>query len=374
MSNIPLLRKTSSLVSLPNLRENIRMLREFVGPKVKVLLVVKADAYGHGIVQCSQAAQREGVDWLGVALVEEGMVVRQAGVTTPILVFGALNREGMEAAAQNDLTVPLPDVNSVQLAQAAAQLAGKPIDAHIKLDTGMNRIGARNKEELLALLAALKQAPLVHVTGVFTHFADADTPAREYTDFQLARFRELLPLLPEGLLVHAAATGAALFRPDAHFDMVRVGTGLYGYPPEGSPVAFKPCIRIAAEITFVKTLQAGESVSYGCIYTADRETRVATVAAGYGDGYPRALSNQGRVLVHGVSCPIIGRICMDQFMVDVSAVPDVRPGDEALLIGEQGGAFIGANELARKIDTVTYDILLAPGARIPKFYLSDEKE
>lgn len=374
MSHMPLLRKTSSVVSLPNLRENIRRLRDHVGPKVKVLLVVKADAYGHGIVPCSQAAQREGVDWLGVALVEEGMTVREGSVTTPILVFGALNWDGMEAAARYDLTVPLPDVNSVQLAQRAAEQAGKPINAHIKLDTGMNRIGARTKEELLAILDALKHAPMVQVTGVFTHFADADTPAREYTDFQLARFREMLKLLPEGLLIHAAATGAALFRPDAHFDMVRLGTGLYGYPPEGSPVAFKPCIRIAAEISFVKTIQAGESVSYGCIFTAERETRVATVAVGYGDGYPRALSNKGRVLVHGVSCPIIGRICMDQFLVDVSHVPGVKPGDEAVLIGEQDGAFIGANELARTIGTVTYDILLSPGARIPKSYISDEEE
>ena len=339
---------------------------------MKILLVVKADAYGHGIIPCSQAAQRAGADWLGVAIAEEGVAIRQGGVTMPVLVFGALNSDGMEAAAQHGLTVSLTDANSVRLAQRAAELAGKPVNAHIKLDTGMNRIGARNRDEVLAILAALEQSPLVRATGVFTHFANAETPVQEFTDVQMSRYRELLKLLPGGLLTHAAATGGLLFRPDAHFDMVRLGIGLYGYPPADSPVKFKPCMRVAAEITFVKTIQTGDNVSYSNTFTAEREMRVATVALGYGDGYHRTLSNKGYVLVHGKPCRVLGRVCMDQMMVDASAVPDVRPGDEAVLLGEQDGACIGADELASLAGTIPYDILLSWSARVPKFYLSDE--
>ncbi len=373
-SMMPILRRTSSLVFLNNLRYNIAALRRHVGPKVKVLLVVKADAYGHGIIPCSVAAQEEKVDWLGVALAEEGMVVRQAGITLPILVFGALNAEGMDCACEHDLTVPLPDARSVYLAQSAAKKHKKAVDAHIKLDTGMNRIGARTPQEVQDILDALAACPRVKLTGVFTHLANADGEDRAYTDMQLQRFQQLRAPLPQGLLVHMAASGGAMFRPDTHFDMVRVGTALYGYPPEGSPVAFKPCIRISAEITFVKHLQPGESVSYGCTYTANNPIKVATIAVGYGDGYPRALSNKGRVLIHGQSCPIIGRVCMDQFMVDATEVDNVQPGETAVLIGHQGEGFIGANELARTIGTVTYDILLAPGSRIPKRYTSKPEE
>jgi alanine racemase len=373
-SIMPILRRTSSLVFLQNLRYNIAALRRHVGPKVKVLLVVKADAYGHGIVPCSVAAQEEKVDWLGVALAEEGMQVRQAGVSLPILVFGALNAEGMDCACEHGLTIPLPDAHSVHLAQAVAEKYNKTIDAHIKLDTGMGRIGARTPEEVQSILQTLVACPRVKLKGVFTHLANADGEDRTYTDMQLKRFAELRAPLPQGLLVHMAASGGAMFRPDTHFGMVRVGTALYGYPPEGSPVAFKPCIRISAEITFVKHIEPGESVSYGCTFTASKSTKVATIAVGYGDGYPRALSNKGRVLIHGQSCPIIGRVCMDQFMVDASGVENVQPGETAVLIGRQGQAFIGADELARTIGTVTYDILLSPGSRIPKRYTYQPEE
>lgn len=332
------------------------------------MAVVKADAYGHGMVEVARAAQQEKVDWLGVAIAEEGVSLREQGIALPILVFGALNQRGMDAAAQHRLTVTLTSSASVQMAQIAAERTGTSIDAHLKLDTGMNRIGAKTEQEVLDVLEALGNAPEVQLSGAFTHLANADDADQRYTDHQLHRFRELTALLPEGLLLHAAATAAANLRADSHFGMVRLGIGLYGYPPPASKVQLLPSMRFEAEVTFIKDLAAGECVSYGCTFTAPVCMRVATLAVGYGDGYRRALSGKGQVLLHGHRCPILGRVCMDQCMVDVTDVPTVSPGDRAVLIGADGGDEITAAELADLLETIPYEVLLSPTERVPRTY------
>lgn len=371
---LPHLRKTRSEVSLAAIRGNIRLTKELIGRDVKLLLVVKADAYGHGAVEVSRLAEREGVDWLGVGIAEEGIALRQAGIRLPILVFSPLNQAGLEAAALYDLTVPLAGFRALAMAQKAAAQAGKPVHAHLKLDTGMNRVGIRDEEELNQLLEAAKDSPLVRIDGAFTHFADADNPDKAFTASQAERFTALCGLLPEGLLLHAAATSALIAHPDTRLNMVRLGIGAYGYPPVPTDLPFRPALRLIAEVSFVKTIEAGDRVGYGCSYRAERRMCLATLAVGYGDGYPRLLSNRGRVILRGQSCPIVGRICMDQVMVDVSALPDLEPGEEALLLGEREGQCIPATELAGLCGTISYEITLGFSARVPRYYLDAKEE
>ncbi|MHC1786282.1 MAG: alanine racemase [Christensenellales bacterium] len=368
------LRKTRLCLSLVSYRSNVRLMKSIIGPSVKLMAVVKADAYGHGMIPFAKAAVAAGADQLGVAIAEEGLLLREAGLVCPILVFGALNREGMAAAAEQGLTVPVFTVEGTRLAQEAAAIAGRMLDVHIKMDTGMGRIGLRTRQELEDVLREIKRSPQLRLCGAFMHFADAENEDQRFSDLQLARFHELLTLLPDGLLIHAAASAAMFRQPGARFGMVRAGIALFGYPPGGGQRGFKPCLSFLAEVTQVKEVEAGTHISYGCTYCAARKTRVATLAAGYGDGYPRALSNKGRVLIGGRSCPIIGRVCMDQFMVDVTEVPQVQAGDEAVLIGSQGDAFIGADELARLVDSISYDILLSPSARVPRVFLDEEED
>lgn len=339
-----------------------------------MMLVVKADAYGHGIIPVSRLAQLEGVDCLGVAIAEEGMTIREAGINLPVLIFGALNQAGMDAAAAHDLIVALTSAQSVEMAKLAAQRARKPIQVHLKLDTGMNRIGIRREDELLLTLDLLKAAPQVQLCGAFTHFADANNSSSRYTDEQIRRFQAFTKLLPQNITLHASATGGMVFKPVAGFNLVRIGIGVYGYAPKNSPISFEPSLMLAAEVSFVKTVQAGESVGYGCTFTAPKPMKIATLAIGYGDGYPRLMSNRGRVLIAGISCPITGLVCMDQMMVDASGVDSLSPGDEAVLIGSQGEQFIGADEVAELCGTIPYEVLLSITARVPKIYIDANEE
>lgn len=367
------LRRTRSLVDLSALRANIQAARAFLPSHVRLMAVVKADGYGHGLEAAGSAAQKAGADFLGVALAEEGIALRQAGITLPILCFGALNQAGLDASAQWGLTATVADAASARMAGSAALKADRVLDVHIKLETGMNRVGIATEEELRAALGVIEASPFLQLKGAYTHFADADSPQSAYTHLQGQRFLALAGLLPKGLTLHAGASGGALFYPEYHFDMVRMGIALYGYPPENSSVAFQPCLEMTAEVTFVKGIDAGESVGYGCSFTANRPMRVATIGVGYGDGYPRALSNRGRVLIHGVSCPVIGRVCMDQCMADVSALEGVIPGDEAVMIGRRGAESIGADELAELCGTIPYEVLLLPGRRVPRYYSQDKE-
>lgn len=355
-------------VSVANWRHNLGHVRRLLAPGVRLMAVVKADAYGHGLVPFGLAAQQEGADWLGVALAEEGRQLRQAGIHLPILVFGVLNQPGMDMAAAYRLTVTLADPGCVVRAQAAAEKARLPVEAHLKLDTGMNRIGARTRDEVDAVLSALRVAPLVKLTGVFTHLSDADGPDPTYTDGQLKAFDALCAPLPAGLIRHAAASSAVLTRQDSHYDMVRPGICLYGCPPVATQASLKPCLSFIGEVAFVKEVPQGSSIGYGRAHVTAKPTVVATIAAGYGDGYPRALSGKGWALIRGVSCPVLGRVCMDQLMVDASQVPGLQVGDDAVLLGSQGKGSITAQELAWHAGTITYEILLSPTPRVPRQY------
>lgn len=361
-------RGTCVRVDLEAIAHNARTLKKTVGDKVRMLAVVKANAYGHGLIPVAQTALANGASFLGVAVPEEGRQLRRAGIGAPILVLGNVSPDGAEISVSEGLTQTVCDPRGVELLQAACRKTGKIAEAHLKIDTGMNRIGARNENEVRAVLAALENAPYVKLTGAFTHFADADNPKDSFSRAQFDRFGRLTGLLPAGLLLHAAASDASLRFPWARLDMVREGIALYGCAEGYDDLKLKPAMRFETRVAYVKQIEEGDTVGYGRTYTAASAMRVATLPVGYGDGYPRSCSGKAYVLIHGTECPVLGRVCMDQIMVDVSRLDGVQTGDPAVLMGSQNNGFISASRLAAWAGTISYEILCAPHARVPVIY------
>ena len=349
----------------------MRLIRASLPEGTQLMAVVKADGYGHGMAQVARNAVAAGAEALAVALVDEGVALREAGLTVPILVLGASLPEELRMGARFGLTMTVCTPKAVRAAQEAAEAEGVEAQVHLKLDTGMNRIGARNEAEVQAVQAALRGCPRVRLTGAFTHFADADGEDMAFTRMQMERFKALSAPLPAGIVRHCANSAAAHRLPEAAFDMVRAGISLYGYPPVGTELPLKPCMRWTSVVTHVKEIAPGDAVSYGCTFTADRPLRVATVACGYGDGYHRAASGRAQVIIHGRRAPVIGRICMDQMMADVTGLPPVAPGDEVVLIGRDGTACITAEDVAGWAGTISYEVLLAATGRVPRVWTHD---
>lgn len=365
-------RGTYIQVDLAAIAENTAALKKAIAPTPHMMAVVKANGYGHGLVKVAQTAWQNGADWLGVAIPEEGETLRQAGITAPILVLGAVNQRGAEASVCFGLTQAVFDRERVRMLEDAAARQKKTVDVHLKCDTGMGRIGVRTEAECRAVLEEIERSPHVHLTGAFTHFADADGPDEAYSLAQIARFDALRALMPKDLIFHAAASAAGMRFPQARYQMVRQGIALYGCLDMPFGPALRPALSWHTEIVYVKTLPAGECVSYGCTFRAARETRVATLPVGYGDGYHRALSNKASVLVGGKRCPVLGRVCMDQIMVDVTDVPPeaCAVGAPVVLLGRQGDEEITADELASWAGTISYEMLLAATARVPMTYIT----
>ncbi len=363
-------RGTYIRVDLSAIAENARALRAAIGPTPHMLAVVKANAYGHGLVPVAKAALSSGADWLGVAIPEEGEALRQSGIQAPILVLGAVNEKGARASVRFGLTQAVFDRERVRYLERAASDLNEMARVHLKCDTGMGRIGVRTREELTGVLKEIERCPHVLLTGAFTHMADADGEEADYSLSQIRKFDEMRALLPEGIICHAAASAAAVRYPQARYQMVRQGISLYGCAPVPGTPPVRPALSWHTEIAYVKTVPAGACVSYGCTWQAERETRVATLPVGYGDGYHRALSGKAQVLIGGRRCPVIGRVCMDQIMADVTALPpeDCQIGAPVVLLGRQGQEEIPAEELAAWAGTISYEMLLAATARVPILY------
>ena len=332
--------------------------------------MVKSNGYGHGLAHAARAAVEGGATWLGVASTTEALEACAFGV--PVLVVGRADPGSEEALAGAGVHMTVFDFDGIAATAAAAAGAGLRASVHVKVDTGMGRLGVR-PDELKGLLDLLdEQAQHVEVAGVFTNFADSDAGDLDFTESQHARFVDAVAavrLVAPGARAHCSNSGALLRAPHMHHDLVRPGLALYGYPPATAPdvVALRPAMTALAPVTQVKTVPAGTSVGYGRTWTAPRETRVATVAAGYADGVLRALSNVGTVLVGGCRCPIVGRVSMDQLCVDVGGVEaTVRPGDDAVLFGAQGDAHLGADEVATAAGTIEREILTAVPDRVPR--------
>ncbi len=357
-------------IDLRVLRENVRWIRSALPDGTLLMAVVKADAYGHGIVRVARNALHAGADWLAVARTDEGAALRKAGIRAPILVLGAATRLEIEDGVQHDLTLAVADPKMISVISTCAAAHGKIGLIHLKLDTGMGRIGLRSREEVCTALAELKLAPNVRLTGVFTHFADADGCSEHYTRLQLSRFLELCELLPAGIIRHCANSAAIHRYPEAALDMVRAGISMYGYPAVRTDMPLKPVMDWRTAVTCVKPIQAGDKISYGCTFTAPKPMMLATVACGYGDGYHRSGSGKAHVIINGKRCPIVGRICMDQMMADVTGL-DTEAGDEVILLGESQGEKISAEELGAWSGTISYEVLLAATDRVYRRWIND---
>jgi len=357
-------------VDLDAIRHNIRSIRAAVDPRARVMAVVKADAYGHGIIPVAKAALESGAAWLAVAIPEEGELLRQAGIEAPILVLGPVTPQACSGLVRNRLTAAVCHRDMIGWLAQACDEADLDAQVHLKVDTGMSRIGVRDASERDSILEVLKKYPRVHLTGAFTHFADADGETEAFTQQQFERFLALT----DGLdVMRHCANSAALDRfPHMALDMVRAGISLYGCPPYPTALSLKPAMKWVTAVSYVKTVNPGDTISYGRTFTADKPMQVATLPVGYGDGYHRAVSGHGGyVLIQGQPAPILGRVCMDQMMVDVTHLEDVKTGDEAVLLGRQGERVITADELASWAGTISYEILLAATGRVPRIYLNE---
>ena len=334
------------------------------------MAVVKANAYGHGLIEVARAALSGDADRLGVALVEEGLALRRAGVDDPILVLSEAPVSAARSVVESNLTPTVYSEAAARALNAAATVQGVELPVHIKVDTGMHRVGVRIREAG-DLIALVEEMPGLRVEGVLTHFACADNPQDSYTTEQLQAFLALRADWPSVGLWHAANSAAAIFLPEAQLDMVRIGIAMYGLQPSNtpSPVLLEPALSLKARVAFIQELGAGEGVSYGLTFRADSPTRAATVPIGYGDGFPRLLSNKGEVLVAGRRAALIGNICMDQSLIDLDALP-VGVDDEVVLIGRQGDERISAEEIAAIVGTINYEIVCMINERVPRIYVN----
>lgn len=370
-----MLRNNYVTIDLAAIRNNYHVLRRRVPAGVRVMPVIKADAYGHGMLPVAQTLEAEGAEYFAVALVEEGIALRQAGIKAGILVLGAAMADAVSEAVRYDLTQTVFSVEMLQLIDREAAQQQKTAQVHIKLDTGMNRIGLRTEDEARQVAGALAKAKNIKAAGIYTHFAVADEPMEDgslnaYSRQQLERFKQLRACFDESIPAHVANSAMSLLAPEAYFSMIREGISLYGYPPVKTDLPFTPALTWRSEIVHIKNISEGETIGYGRSFIAPRDMRIATVAVGYGDGYHRAASNRGEMLVQGKRVPIVGRICMDQTMVDVTDLPQASVGDEVVLIGNQQGRSITAEELACWAGTISYEVLLGITARVPRIYLN----
>jgi Alr-MurF fusion protein len=378
MTKIPdgMMRPTWLEIDLDVIRRNMYLLRQTIGRDRQLFAVVKANAYGHGATLVAPAALDGGADRLAVAAVNEAIELRQAGIQAPILVLGYVPAWQAEALLQYGLAATIYDVDVARELSGIAQAQNSVIEVHVKVDTGMHRLGLY-PEEAPAFLRRLSSLPGLSVEGLYTHFSTADESNKDFSCQQLTTFTTLLDrLAEEGLrppLVHSANSAATLSLPASHLNGVRCGISLYGLHPSAEtplPEGLRPALRWVARVAQVKKLKPGDAVSYGNTYIAETHRTVAVIPVGYADGFPRSPRHWGSVLIAGHHAPILGRVCMDQTIVDVTEIiaagEQVRQGDEVVLIGAQGNQSLSAGEVATRLGTINYEVVSRLMARIPR--------
>ena len=375
-------------IDLNAIADNVRALRRITHPQARLMAVVKANGYGHGAIEVAQCALQNGAEALGVARIEEGIQIREAGVQAPILIFGYTLPERTADLLHHDLTPTVYSFASARILSRSAVSLGKKIRAHLKVDTGMGRLGllpqnfrpdssAAIGEDAIEETLAIAALDGIELEGIFTHFATADSANKSYAEKQIALFVNYLEQLHRaGLsspLKHAANSAALIDMPQSHFDMVRAGIAIYGlYPSEEvnkKKVVLKPAMSLKTRIIHLKKVPAGFYVSYGITHQTLQPTTIATVPIGYADGLNRRLSSRGWMLVHGQRAPIIGRVCMDLTMLDVGNISDIQIGDEVVIFGQQGNQMLAVDEIAASLDTINYEIVSTISARVPRVYL-----
>jgi alanine racemase len=362
-------------IDLNAIKHNIKTIRGFLKTDTLFMAVVKANAYGHGAKKIAELAVESGVDRLGVALVEEAVELRDAGINIPIHILNEPPVSYSSFISEYNL---IPSVCSFSVAKAISESAvkhNKEVKVHIKVDTGMNRLGLF-PEEVVSFIRSIEKLPGLKIEGIFTHFAIADQPENNYTLRQLEKFNNLtVELKKENInipIIHAANSAATILFNQSHYDMVRIGIALYGLHPSGSTkglVDLRPAISLKARISYIKNILSGDKVSYGLTYTSSEDTTIAVLPLGYADGYTRLLSNKSQVLVNGKRANTVGTICMDQFMVDVGDIGNINVGDEVVLMGNQGIETISSDELAAILGTINYEIVCMISDRVPRIYV-----
>lgn len=362
------------MIDLSAIAFNLGGIRKRIGEATKIMAVVKANAYGHGAPEVSRSIERTYADYFGVAIVEEGIALRAAGVRKPILVFTPPPEKGVEAYFDYDLEPTVCSLSDAAALERVAKHRKRSIRVHLKIDTGMNRIGVKPKE-LDSFLASASKLKRVEMKGVFTHFATADEKDKAFTLQQFELFQDALQTLNQhGIdpqLVHCANSAAILDLPETYCSMVRPGISMYGYYPSrqmSRTMPLRPALSLKTKVVLIKTINAGESVSYGRTFVANKRTRIATLPIGYADGYSRLLTGKSAVLIQGRRFPVVGTICMDMLMVDIGN-EDVAVGDEVILVGKGDGQEITFWDLAERLGTIPYEFLCGLSARVPRLYI-----
>lgn len=367
--------RTWAEVDLTAIEHNFLAARNHLPKNMKLLATVKANAYGHGAVQVARLLEGK-ADYLAVAAMDEAAQLRQAGIAAPILILGPVLAADYPRAAQYGVALTVSSLAEARGISACGEAVGKKITVHFALDTGMSRIGFACTEEAAREIAVAARLPGIIPEGVFSHFALADSKDKSYVNYQRDNFHRMLALTGVEFPVRHLFNSAAIAELEPEFDMAREGIILYGLLPSSEVDlrrvgGVKPAMALRSRVSFVKPLPAGTAVSYGCTYVAPRDRVIATVMAGYADGVPRLLSNCGEVIIRGVKAPIVGRVCMDQFMVDVTHIPSVQAGDTVTIFGSDGKETITADEVAEKAQTIGYELVCGIAPRVPRVYLKN---
>lgn len=374
-------KRTWAEVDLDAIAHNMREIRKITAPQAQIMAVVKADAYGHGFLEVTKTLLENGADRLAVAIPEEGKQLRKRGINVPVLLLSATMEDDIEEIIDLDLTANVFSYEFAEIISNVAAKKKKTANIHIKLDTGMSRIGfviSEDNTEVIDEILRISKLPYINIEGLFSHFSTSDEADTSYTRLQFERFISVADALEKrGLHIpikHICNSAGIMMYPEMHLDMVRPGVILYGMYPsdevDKSKLNLIPAMTLKSRITYVKEVEAGRGVSYGKEYITDKKTKIATVPVGYADGYLRKIAKHGEMIVKGVKVPIIGRICMDQCMIDVTAVHNIERGDEAIIFGREG---ITIDDVAKWCDTINYEVSCMISKRIPRIYTKDGK-
>ena len=362
-------------IDISALLSNFDKIKNRVSP-VKVMAVVKENAYGHGIVEVSREIEKRGADYLSVNDFTEGITLRKAGISMPVLMLIPVLSSDIETAVKNDLDMTVISTKAAKEISDVSTKLKKRSKIHIKIDTGMGRIGI-NWEEASFEIEKIMKLPHLDVVGLFAHYATSEEKDKSFANVQLERFNHVVDDLAEKQikipLKHAANSGAVLNIKDSYFDIIRIGIMLYGYYPSkesSGDMQLKPVMTLKSKVIQKKRIKKGTSISYGRNFIAERDTNIVTISIGYGDGYRKALSNKGEVLIRGNKYPIVGDVCMNWIMVDIKDDDVIKEGDEVILFGKQGGEYLGLFEICDKLDTITYEILTQISHRVPRVYVN----
>lgn len=375
MSFPPEFRGTYAEIDLRAFDRNIAALASRLPEGTRLVALLKADAYGHGAVELARRCRPESVAMIGVALLEEALELRRAGIALPILVLGALHETQVRIAIENDIRMGVPGPEALENVARVAR--DRDVAIHLKLDSGMGRMGVV-ASELPGVIELLRATPRLRIDALYTHFANASDPRDPFTDTQLANFEAMLATLREAGIDaprHHAANSAATFRGITPGDYARTGIALLGAAPlDTDGTRLEPLMRWRTEIVRLKELPAGHAIGYGTTFRTTRASLIATLPVGYADGYSRRLSNRGEVLVRGRRAPVVGRVSMDLVTIDVTGIGEAAVGDEVVLLGRQGAEEIAVEELAAKLDTISYEVFCNVGARVPRVYIDTDSD